>query len=66
METQEDEWVNSSLAYYLAMKKAGRPAELHLFNKGAHGYGIRNATQPVRQWKDLFREWLKFNGFMAE
>lgn len=66
VETQEDEWVNSSLAYYLAMKKAGRPAELHLFNKGAHGYGIRNATQPVRQWKDLFREWLKFNGFMAE
>src|SRR5438105_1826258 len=30
----------NSVAYYLALKKAGVPAELHIYNSGGHGFGM--------------------------
>lgn len=63
--TQDDYWVNSAIAYYAAMKKAGRPADMHLFGEGGHGYGLRKAQdKPVGQWFGLFAEWLKFNNLL--
>ena len=62
VETQPDPYVDASIAYYLALKKAGIPACLHLFDKGKHGYGLRNKTDLVSQWFDLYVKWLKHNG----
>ncbi|MEO6001280.1 MAG: alpha/beta hydrolase fold domain-containing protein [Chitinophagaceae bacterium] len=51
--------VESSLFYYLALKNAGVPAEMHLFASGGHGYGLRKSTQPVNSWPKRAEEWMK-------
>jgi len=67
VQTQDDKnYVNASIAYYLALKEAGVPANLHMFDKGGHGFGLRNKTDPVRQWINLLEEWLKANGYSAK
>lgn len=44
---------------YLAMKKAGAQAELHVYTKVGHGFGVRPTTKgPVGQWPQRFLEWL--------
>ncbi len=59
VETQDDPYhAESSIAYYMALKKAGVPAELHLYAKGGHGYGLRRTAQPVTHWPDLVEVWL--------
>lgn len=65
METDEDITTLSehSVKYYLACRKAGVPAELHIFQTGAHGFGLgREAENGERdqtgQWKELFLKWL--------
>ena len=50
---------------YLAMKKAGVSAELHVFTNVGHGFGVRARTRgPVAQWPDRFYEWLGARGFL--
>ena len=47
--------VGNSLAFYSALIAAGRPAELHLFDEGGHGFGVRlPRTMPGSAWPDLF------------
>lgn len=44
---------------YLRMKRAGVPAELHMYGSGGHGFGVRATnTRPVGQWLLRFEEWL--------
>jgi len=44
---------------YLAMKKAGAQAELHVYTKVGHGFGVRPTTKgPVGQWPQRFLDWL--------
>ena len=52
---------------YLRFHEAGVPAELHIFNSGGHGFGIRpnSSPEPVHQWPLRFVEWLNERGFMA-
>ena len=49
----------TSLAYYAALKRAGVKAEMHLFAKGGHGYGIRKHGTDVDGWEKLAATWLK-------
>ncbi len=49
----------SSVMLFAAMKKAGRPAELHVFANGGHGYGLRPTETPVTHWSKLAAAWLK-------
>ena len=54
--------VETSLAYYAALKKAGVGAELHAFEKGGyggHGYGIRRLGAPTDAWPELALKWLE-------
>jgi acetyl esterase/lipase len=51
--------------FYLAMRGAGVPAELHVFRTGGHGFGIRLARGPVRQWTQLFEAWLHHSGWLG-
>ncbi len=56
--------VDSSLAYYLAMKKAGVPTELHLFPSGGHGFGLRPPKRVASIWPKLCETWLKEIGML--
>ncbi len=49
----------SSIYFYLALRKAGVPAELHLYPKGGHGYGLRNETDQIRFWPERMLEWMR-------
>lgn len=51
-------------AFYLILKTAGVPAELHIYNSGGHGFGIRPTTRPVGKWPDLFVDWLRDRGMI--
>jgi len=48
---------------YLAWSAADRSAELHIFARGAHGFGLIPQGTPSDRWIDLFDAWLADNGF---
>lgn len=58
--TTSDDMVDcrNSLQFAMACKASGVPAELHLFPKGGHGYGLSGATAPPA-WPGLLEQWLK-------
>ena len=43
---------------YADWTTADRPAELHVFRRGGHGFGMAHLDAPTDQWTDLFRSWL--------
>lgn len=50
----------SSVYFYTAMKKHGRPCELHIFESGGHGYGMRPVPgSHIHTWVDRATDWLK-------
>lgn len=51
--------VQTSIYYYLALKKAGVKAELHVFPTGGHGYGLRQGKRVSTLWPQLLESWLK-------
>jgi len=50
--------VNQSLAYYVALKEAGVPTELHLYVNGGHAFGLRRTRDPITEWPQLVERWL--------
>ncbi len=48
---------------YADWSNADRPAELHIFARGGHGFGMVRQNIPVDRWIDLFADWLKDRGF---
>lgn len=48
---------------YADWTAADRPAELHLFTKGGHGFGMVRRGLPVDRWIDLLGDWLAERGF---
>jgi acetyl esterase/lipase len=50
--------VNHSLVYYIALKKAGVPVEMHLYAKGGHAFGLRRTASPITAWPALVEKWL--------
>jgi acetyl esterase/lipase len=60
VQTEDDPvHVEGSLYYYLALKNAKVPAELHVFAKGGHGYGLRPSGDSVSHWPQLVEQWLR-------
>jgi acetyl esterase/lipase len=54
--------VNDALAYYIALKNAGVPAELHLYAQGGHAFGLRRTKLPITRWPELVETWLSSIG----
>jgi len=48
---------------YADWSNADRPAELHIFARGGHGFGMSRMNLPVDRWIDLFSDWLVDQGF---
>jgi acetyl esterase/lipase len=58
--------VNDSLSYYVALKNAGIPVEMHLYAQGGHAFGLRRTKFPVTAWPQLVETWLGTIGMIAE
>ena len=54
--------VENSMFYYLALKKAKVPAEMHLYPGAGHGYGLRDTQSPVNAWPRRAEEWMRSRG----
>ena len=58
--------VQNSLTYLNELKKAGVASELHVFDTGGHGFGLREVPhQPVTCWTKLCEIWLARNGWLT-
>ena len=55
-----------SALLFAELKKKGVPAELHIWQKGGHGYGIRKRGNASDGWEDDLKIWLKLNGMLPE
>jgi acetyl esterase/lipase len=51
--------VENSTVYFLALKNAKVPAEMHVYAEGGHGYGLRRTELPVTGWPQLVETWLR-------
>jgi acetyl esterase/lipase len=56
----------NSVAFYLALLKAGVPAELHIFEKAPHGVGLDLADPAMGEWSTLLLHWLRERGVIGE
>jgi acetyl esterase/lipase len=63
-QTNEDKAVpaENSVHYYLALRQAGVPAEMHAFERGAHGVGLANDNAMLAPWSTLLANWLRVRG----
>ncbi len=50
--------------YYAQLRRHGVAGELHIYNKGGHGYGLRASDNPVSTWPDRLKDWLRSGGWI--
>jgi acetyl esterase/lipase len=50
--------VDDALSYYIGLKNAGVPVEMHLYAQGGHAFGLRRTKFPITGWPDLVETWL--------
>ena len=53
-----------SVLMYLALKRAGVPAELHIYATAAHDFGVRKSDHPCSTWTESCALWLRHQGFL--
>jgi acetyl esterase/lipase len=58
--------VNQALVYYIALKDAKVPTELHLYAHGKHGFGLRHTENPITDWPVLVETWLNTIGMTSK
>ena len=64
-ENDDVDSVNDSLVYYIALKNAGVPTEMHLYAQGGHAFGLRRTKFPITEWPDLVEKWLGTLGMIS-
>lgn len=55
----------NSVYFYLALRKAGVPAEMHIFEPGAHGVGLGMNDAVLSAWPPLLSTWLRQRGLLT-
>jgi acetyl esterase/lipase len=55
-----------SVALYEKWTSAHKPAELHMYAKGGHGFGMHKQNLPTDHWIDRFSDWLELQGFLKK
>jgi len=58
--------VNQSLVYYIGLKNAGVPVEMHLYAQGGHAFGLRPTELPITEWPQLVETWLGTVGVISK
>jgi acetyl esterase/lipase len=56
---------DNSLQMFAALRRARVPAELHMFERGGHGFGIGAPGEPIGAWPDLLLHWGASHGFFG-
>jgi len=56
--------VRNSVTYFLALKSAKVPAEMHIYAHGGHAFGLRPAKDPITRWPALAEQWLHTIGMV--
>jgi len=64
--TDEDQGVPSenSVLFYLALRKAGVPAEMHIYERGPHGVGLAPTDAVLASWAGRLKDWLEIRGLL--
>lgn len=55
----------NSIAWFLALRKAGVDAELHVYGDGGHGFGMKDIPQHIHTWPDRCADWLRSRGLVS-
>ncbi|MFN2637728.1 MAG: alpha/beta hydrolase [Gemmatimonadaceae bacterium] len=58
--------VEDALSYYVGLKRAGVPVEMHLYGQGGHAFGLRRTTFPATMWPQLVETWLGAIGMIPK
>ncbi len=58
--------VENSVEFYLALRRAGVPAELHLYERGGHGLGLLSEIGGPGEWPRRAEAWLRTRGLLAK
>jgi len=66
--TNEDTGVppENSVLFYLALRKAGVPAEMHIYEKGKHGVGLAPADPILSSWAGRLSDWFQTRGLLKQ
>jgi len=54
--------VENSILFYSALRKAGVPAEMHIYERGPHGVGLAQTDPVLATWPGRLADWLKIHG----
>jgi acetyl esterase/lipase len=54
----------NAVLFYMAMRKAGVPAELHIYERGPHGVGLALMNPVLSSWPPRLADWMKIHGWM--
>lgn len=65
-ENDDVDRVEDSLSYYVGLKKAGVPVEMHLYAQGGHAFGLRRTKFPATAWPQLMETWLHTIGIISQ
>jgi acetyl esterase/lipase len=65
-EDDHEDKVEDALSYYMGLKIAGVPVELHAYAQGGHAFGLREKKLPVSGWPHLVEKWLETIGMLAD
>jgi acetyl esterase/lipase len=65
--TNEDQGVpaENSVLFYLALRRAGVPAELHIYERGRHGVGLAPNDPVLSSWPQRLADWLRVRGLLG-
>ncbi len=56
--------IENSIRYFLALKKFNIPSELHIYEKGGHGFGLAKNGGTESDWPNACKHWLKMQGLI--
>jgi acetyl esterase/lipase len=56
--------VENSVLFYMALRKAGVPAELHIYERGPHGVGLAPTDETLSSWPQRLADWLRVHGLL--
>lgn len=54
----------NSILFYMAMKKAGVPVEMHIYERGGHGFGLGQLDVALGSWPGRLADWLRLRGLL--
>ena len=54
----------NSILYYMALRNAGVPAELHIYQRGGHGFGLGHTDAALSSWSSRLEAWLQIRGLL--